>query len=141
MKRPRPTAARDLEHHDPGHGDTWDVFRPRRAIALFIAAFLVLPLSACGGSDEPSQSEKLQAIGQAQVAFQQARVAGQDLSAGPCIAETLPAPDLSDWVADIAHDPRQPVDDQPQNQCQRFRNGEAHHFVELSPTGQLIRAE
>jgi hypothetical protein len=115
-----------------------------RAVLLpFIAAVLAATtFSACGGGDdEPSQSEKLQAIGQAQVAFQQAKVAGQDLSAGPCIAESLPAPGLTDWVADVAHDPRQPVDDQPQNQCQRFRNGDAHHFVELTPTGQLIRAQ
>jgi hypothetical protein len=115
----------------------------RQVLPLFIAAVAVcLVVSGCGGGDdEPSQSEKLQAIGQAQVAFQQAKVAGQDLSAGPCIAESLPAPGLSDWVADVAHDPRQPVDDQLQNQCQRFRNGDAHHFVELTPTGQLIRAE
>jgi hypothetical protein len=44
-------------------------------------------------------------------------------------------------VADIAHEPRQPVDDEPANQCARFRNGEAHHFVELDPDGALIRAE
>jgi hypothetical protein len=127
----------------PGEGDTWTMIRVRPVLPLFIAAVgLCLFVSSCGGGDdEPSQSEKLQAIGQAQVAFQQAKVAGQDLSAGPCIAESLPAPGLSDWVADVAHDPRQPVDDQPQNQCQRFRNGEAHHFVELTPTGELIRAQ
>jgi hypothetical protein len=119
------------------------VIRARQAPPLFIAALAVcLFVSSCGGDDdEPSQSEKIQAIGQAQVAFQQARVAGQDLSAGPCIAESLPAPGLSDWVADIAHDPRQAVDDEPKNQCQRYRDGEAHHFVELTPTGQLIRAQ
>jgi hypothetical protein len=118
------------------------VLRARFVPPLFIAAFLVLPLTACGGGDDqPSQSERLQAIGQAQVAFQQAKVAGRDLSVGPCIAETLPAPGLDDWVADVAHDPRQSVDDEPQNQCQRYRDGDAHHFVELSPTGQLIRAQ
>jgi hypothetical protein len=116
--------------------------RPRLVLPLFIAAFLVLATAGCGGDDdEPSQSERLQAIGQAQVAFQQAKVAGQDLSSGPCIAESLPAPGLDDWVADVAHDPRQPVDDEPANQCQRYRDGEAHHFVELTPQGQLIRAE
>jgi hypothetical protein len=44
-------------------------------------------------------------------------------------------------VADIAHDPRQAIDDAPENQCQRYRSGEAHHFVELAPDGQLIRAQ
>jgi hypothetical protein len=119
--------------------------RSRFVLIVFIAAVCVataMALAACGGDDdEPSQSEKLQAIGQAQVAFQQAKVAGRDLSSGPCIAESLPAPGLSDWVADIAHDPRQDVDDQAENQCQRYRDGDAHHFVELTPNGQLIRAE
>jgi hypothetical protein len=114
---------------------------PPKVLPLFIAAVsaaTTLALAGCGG-DEPSQSEKSQAVGQALVAFKQAQQSGKDLSAGPCISESLPG--LSDWVADIAHDPRQDVDDEPQNQCQRYRDGEAHHFVELSPTGQLIRAE
>jgi hypothetical protein len=114
--------------------------RVRKVLPLFIAAFGVLPLTACGGgSDKPSQAEKTQAVGQAQVAFQKAQQSGQDLGSGPCISESLPG--LSDWVADIAHDPREDVDDQPQNQCQRYRDGEAHHFVELTPAGELIRAE
>jgi hypothetical protein len=72
-------------------------------------------------------------------AYHEAKANGTDLDRGPCIAEQLPG--LPDWVADVAHDPRQPVDDQPANQCQRFRDGEAHHFVELSPSGDLIRAQ
>jgi hypothetical protein len=42
---------------------------------------------------------------------------------------------------DIAHDPRQDVDDDPANQCQRYREGEASHFVELDPSGELIRTD
>lgn len=61
----------------------------------------------------------------------------EDLSNGPCIAEDL----MVDWVADIAHNPRQAVDDLPANQCQNYRNGSAHHFVELDPAGNVIRAE
>ncbi|HEY6636116.1 MAG TPA: hypothetical protein VIZ61_00400 [Solirubrobacterales bacterium] len=114
--------------------------RPSLVLPSFIAAFVVLATTSCGSSGsnvEPSGSQR--AVDGAQAAFQQIQASGRDLSAGPCISESLPG--LPDWVADVAHDPRQPVDDQPQNQCQRFRNGEAHHFVELSPTGQLIRAE
>ena len=60
-----------------------------------------------------------------------------DLARGPCLSENL----LPDWVADIAHNPRQRVDDESANQCQNFRNGTAKHFVELDLEGNLIRAE
>ena len=72
-------------------------------------------------------------------AFDAAEAKGMDLTDGPCIAEQLP--DLPDWVADVAHDPRTDVDDEAENQCDRYREGEAHHFVELTPDGELIRAE
>ena len=114
--------------------------RPRLVLPSFIAAFLALALAACGSSGsnvEPSGSQR--AVDEAQAAFRQLQASGQDLSAGPCISESLPG--LPDWVADIAHDPRQPVDDEPANQCQRYRSGQAHHFVELNVDGQLIRAE
>jgi len=110
---------------------------------LFIAGVLAattLAAAGCGGDGEQvSPSDREKAVDQAQLAFRQAQTAGQDLSAGPCISESLPG--LADWVVDIAHDPRQDVDDDAANQCQRYRNGEAHHFVELSPDGELIRAE
>ena len=44
------------------------------------------------------------------------------------------------WVADIAHDPRLPVDDEAENQCEAYRNGTADHFVELDPDGDYIRS-
>ncbi len=63
-----------------------------------------------------------------------------DLATGPCIGN--PIPHLGgDWVADIAHDPRRPIDDEPANQCSLFREGKAHHFVELDPAGKLIRTQ
>jgi hypothetical protein len=109
----------------------------RAAIAVLLASFVV----GCGGSSgsEVNPSGSQRAVDEAQAAFRQAQLSGRDLSAGPCISESLPT--LPDWVADIAHDPRQPVDDVPANQCARYRAGEAHHFVELAPDGKLIRAQ
>jgi hypothetical protein len=112
--------------------------RPRSVPPLFIAGFLVLALAGCGGDDGASQADKTKAVVAAKLLYQ-GKAKSLDLSAGPCLAESIPG--LSDWVVDIAHDPRQDVDDQPQNQCQRFRDGDAHHFVELTPSGQLIRAQ
>ena len=116
------------------------MIRLRQVRPLFIAAFLPLVLAGCGnkGSNvNPSGSQR--AVDEAQAAFRQAQASGIDLSTGPCISESLPS--LPDWVADVAHDPRQPIDDEPANQCQRYRSGEAHHFVELNIDGGLIRAE
>jgi hypothetical protein len=110
---------------------------------LLVAGVLLatgLGAGGCGSSGQgvdPSGRER--AVDEAQASFRQAQLSGEDLSTGPCISESLPT--VPDWVADIAHDPRQPIDDQPANQCARYRSGEAHHFVELAPDGQLIRAE
>jgi hypothetical protein len=94
-----------------------------------------LTLAACGGG--ASDSEKDKAVAAAKDAYAKAQRGGTDFSQGPCIAEHLPG--LPDWVADVANDPREAVDDDPANQCSRARSGEASHFVELDPAGNLIR--
>ena len=48
--------------------------------------------------------------------------------------------EVQDWCVDVAHDPRQPVDNLPENQCRSYREGKVHHFVELDPEGNVIRA-
>jgi hypothetical protein len=110
-------------------------------VKRYIPVVLLAPVLAigCGGGDEASESEREQAIARAQQAYDQAKTSGTNLADGPCIAESLT--DLPDWVVDIAHEPREDVDDDPANQCQRYRDGEASHFVELTPEGELIRAE
>ena len=76
-----------------------------------------------------------QAVDLAQQAYEQARSQGVSFERGPCLGVIMPG-----WVADVAHQPRQPVDNQLGNQCAAFRAGEAKHFVELDPQGNLIRA-
>jgi hypothetical protein len=108
-----------------------------RCLSL-LALIAALLLTGCGAGS-PSQDVRDRAVSEAMQAYREEKASGTDFARGPCIAEQLPG--LDDWVADIAHQPRQPVDDQPANQCQRFRNGEAHHFVELDPSGHLVRAQ
>ncbi|MBI3290770.1 hypothetical protein HYZ76_00640 [Candidatus Falkowbacteria bacterium] len=60
---------------------------------------------------------------------------GQDFDIGPCLSDKI----IPDWVCDIAHEPRQEVDDDPANQCGAFRTGEAHHFVEVDGNCSLIQ--
>lgn len=57
----------------------------------------------------------------------------KDLTSGPCLGLIA-----DDWVLDIAHLPRQEIDNLPQNQCPDFLNGKAHHFIEMSPSGEVI---
>ena len=108
-----------------------------RYLPLLALVTFVL-LTGCGAGS-PSQDVRDRAVSEAMQAYREQKASGTDFARGPCIAEQLPG--LEDWVADVAHRPRQPVDDQPANQCQRFRDGEAHHFVELDPSGHLIRAQ
>lgn len=64
----------------------------------------------------------------------EARFRGVDLSAGPCLSEFIAA----DWVCDVAHAPRQDVDDQKENTCAAF-GVSAKHFVEVDADCQIIQ--
>jgi len=60
---------------------------------------------------------------------------GADLSNGPCLSNSI----ASGWVCDVAHSPRQAVDDLPANQCSAYGTS-ASHFVEVDTECKLIRA-
>ena len=77
------------------------------------------------------------AVAQCQTLWQQKFSLGEDLSAGPCLAETI----IDDWSCDVAHSPRTVSDDQSANQCQSYQSGATHHFVELDLSGKLITAQ
>lgn len=64
----------------------------------------------------------------------------KDLTNGPCLSDNNTDWNVNDWGCDVAHSPRQDIDDLPENQCQAFRNGQAHHFVEVNLNCNLIRA-
>ncbi len=85
---------------------------------------------------EAQSSERERAIELAKDLFERRRAEGADMSGGPCLSDEI----IPDWCVDVAHYPRQEVDDLPQNQCQSYRSGRVHHFVELDPKGQVIRA-
>ena len=103
---------------------------------LACAAAVLLAVGGCGDGDGAADRDA--AVAAAHGAYAEAQAAGVSMESGPCIADPLGA--LPDWVVDIAHDPRQPVDDDAANQCASYRTGAAAHFVELDPGGTLIRA-
>ena len=66
---------------------------------------------------------------------------GDDMSKGPCISDNNSGWDEPDWVCDVAHQPRKEVDNEPENQCQAYRNNEARHFVEVDTDCDFIRQQ
>ena len=77
------------------------------------------------------------AVGKAREIYKNRKATGMDFSSGPCLTNDL----LPDWVVDIAHNPRQPLDNLAENQCQAFIEGRAKHFVELDLEGEVIRVK
>jgi hypothetical protein len=99
----------------------------RHGSALLLLAAL---LAGCGGAKADEQTVRL-----AKEAFARAEERGVDMARGPCLGVIKPG-----WVADVAHDPREDVDDEPENQCAAYREGKADHFVELDLEGNFIRS-
>jgi hypothetical protein len=102
---------------------------------LVIPVVLMCFLGGCI-RDSASGEDRRAAITAALDVYAQQKQSGVDFSNGPCLADEV----IDDWSADIAHDPREEIDNLPENQCQAYRDGHTHHFVELTPAGELIRA-
>lgn len=86
----------------------------------------------------PFTTETARAIVAAKGRFDRVRpsLSATDLARGPCLAEEV-APG---WCVDIAHDPRESIDEEAANQCRSYLEGRVDHFVELAPNGDFIRA-
>lgn len=60
-----------------------------------------------------------------------------DIKSGPCLGN--PIPNMRDWVCDVAHNPRQDVDNKIENQCADFADGKAKHFIEVDENCDFIK--
>lgn len=58
--------------------------------------------------------------------------------AGPCLAEAGQNGMAENWVCDVAHEPRQAVDNLKENQCATY--GPGRRFVEVDTGCDFIRA-
>lgn len=103
---------------------------------IMLTATLTLILNS-GQEREPSKKELDIVINQAKFIFHQTKLKGVDFAEGPCLSNAL----MEGWVLDIVHNPRQTVDDLPQNQCSAILEGRARHFVELDLEGNFVRAK
>lgn len=112
------------------------------SLKAWCALWVVLGALAVSGvglllrNRERARSVGFDPIAAARTRLEEVRGEGIDLALGPCLGAIGPG-----WVADVAHAPRQRVDDEPKNQCSDFRTGRANHVVELTPEGKVIRAE
>ena len=67
---------------------------------------------------------------------------GEDLERGPCLSDALAGGVVApDTVCDVAHEPRQDVDDDRKNQCDAYHDGRASHFVEVDPACAFIQVK
>lgn len=103
---------------------------------IIVTAYLTLILSSSPKKVVP-KSELEIAVNQAKYFYSQKKQRGEDFSSGPCLSNDL----MPGWVVDIVHNPRQSIDDLPENQCPSFIEGRATHFVELDTLGNLVRVQ
>ena len=103
-----------------------------------IIAFLIgiVIISGCIGQEE-KLSDKDKAITACKNECNSRLNKEENLENGPCILD--PITEVPDWICDVAHDPRQPIDNQPENQCSSYREGRAHHFVEVDTNCEVIK--
>jgi hypothetical protein len=102
------------------------------SISLLI---LLVFISLC--SQQPTQDVKQQATFSC-IQMCKNNSKNLDYTNGPCLSDNNADWNVNDWVCDVAHSPRQSVDDLSENQCQAFREGKAHHFVEVDSSCNLI---
>ena len=104
-------------------------------IVILLTTYLTLVINSSLAT--VSKNDIDTAVNQAKYQYKLKKATGENLSDGPCLSDAL----LPNWVVDIVHSPRLPIDDLPENQCPSYRQGRAKHFVELDLEGRLVRAQ
>ncbi len=105
-------------------------------IVLLITSIWAVSYFTKGPDNKPSQVER-GIRGAAQALFIQQKSAGVDLSNGPCLSSDI----MNGYAVDIVHNPRQAVDNLPQNQCSSYLNATVKHFIELDTEGNFVRMQ
>ena len=103
-----------------------------RAALIIPVLLAVVAISGCAVSNNASGASQASLLCRQQCV--DISSSSMDFSRGPCINDNL----MEGWVCDMAHDPRESVDDIAANQCPSFGKS-ASHFVEVSENCQVIR--
>ncbi len=133
--------------------DNWQIKHCRTAIVLAFSFFIITGCTQIQNAFKPltqlsetiTQKTEIEQLKQAQKTAAiincqelcQTKLSTNGIQAedSPCLSNEV----VPDWVCDIAHSPRQDVDNLPANQCEAFRTGGAHHFVELDGNCSIIK--
>jgi len=105
---------------------------------LVVFLVLVLLTAGCVGnvsSENAQNKEKVSLEDECINACESALDNDIDLSSGPCLLDPMSNPD---WVCDVAHSPRENIDNLMENQCDSWPE-KSHHFIEVDPNCKLIR--
>jgi hypothetical protein len=114
----------------------------KRSSGLVARPFVGALLLVAGCASGPSKAATTDADDACVAACKAALAGKRDLANGPCLSDDKPGGVIApSFVCDVAHAPRQKIDDEPANQCATYRSGKASHFVEVDPTCTLIRSE
>ena len=107
---------------------------------IFILILSLILINACSKS-EVSNSSNNQQIPEINVEQKCINLCLEELNKntnldnGPCLSQEIE----EDWVCDVAHSPRQSIDNIQENQCSSYREDLTHHFVEVTPECGFIR--
>lgn len=106
-------------------------------LTILLSAFLSLKVNELLPYRPGSSNLYDKAISSATSLYQKRVLEGWGLNDGPCLTNDL----MPGWVVDTVHQPRQEIDDLPQNQCAAYLEGRAGHFVELDLKGNVVRVK
>lgn len=98
-------------------------------VVVLSIAVITKPKKQVSISDDSAISQKAVEL------YQKTKEQGADFSNGPCLGT------IDYYAIDIAHIPREVVDEKSENQCPDYINGKLKHFVELTPFGTIIRVK
>lgn len=106
-------------------------------IAVIAVVITVVVLAFTPNSkNQTSNTRKYQDIEQKAISlYLKNKKANINFTSGPCLGT------VDGYAVDIAHSPRQAIDDLPKNQCPNYVNGKVTHFVELTEGGSIIRVK
>jgi hypothetical protein len=109
---------------------------------ILTALIALIFLSGCAQNPPESNSSSAPSYEQSLIdacvqACENSKAAGNNLENGPCLLN--PMPQNGSWVCDVAHDPRQDIDNLVENRCPAFGKGETMHFIEVNPECYFIK--